>query len=60
MLDLAIEGGPEADQWIALREQAEAGKIEGLQAGWTKCAARYSMEELFWLNATVFCLQVSL
>src|SRR3984885_8469935 len=37
-----------------------AGKIEGLQAGRTKCAVRYSMEELFWLNATVFYLRVSL
>src|ERR1700679_838128 len=60
MLDLAVESGAEADEWIALPGRPGMGKIEGLQAGRTKCAVRYSMEELFWLNATVFCLRVSL
>jgi hypothetical protein len=36
------------------------GKMEGLDAARAKCPCRYFLEELFWLNATVFYLQVSL
>jgi hypothetical protein len=36
------------------------GKMEGLDAVQTKCLNRYYLEELFWLNATVFYLLVSL
>src|ERR1700722_9726797 len=60
MRDLAIGSRAEADGWIALPRRTREGKINGLHAGRAKCPGRYSLEELFWLNATVFCLQVSL
>jgi hypothetical protein len=36
------------------------GKMKKLDAARAKCSGRYSLEELFWLNATVFYLPVSL
>jgi hypothetical protein len=54
-----MKGFAKSEGRILLPGRGSAGKIEGLQAGGAKCPVRYSLEELFWLNATVFCLQVN-
>ena len=54
-----MKGFAKSGALILLPGRGWAGKMKGLQAARAKCAVRYSLEELFWLNATVFCLQAN-
>ena len=60
MRDIAIEEPEATAGCVPLPGRGCTGKIRGLHTVGAKCPGRYSVEELFWLNATVFFLQVSL